>query len=211
MPKYRAGGPKALQLAARWERAFEMRRDGYTIAEIGKETRIDPSNLSVGFRAQLEKVKTQGAEELRAVQNERTLEVLRTASEIHRQFIPAVDSRGRVILVPAYDENGQPLLDENGQQVVLPKRDESTRLNALNTSIKAIDKISQINGCDAPAHSVVENIGAGLDHEITFNVCDAGARHPSIEALNPAELELVLQFIRDNNLGTSAPTEGAFV
>lgn len=211
MPKYKPGGPRALELAERWKRAFEMRRDGYTLVEIGEAVRMDPSNLAKGFRAQLEKVKTQGAEELRAVQNERALEVLRTASEIHRQFIPAVDSRGRVILVPAYDSDGQPLLDENGQQVVLPKRDEATRLTALNTSIKAIDKISQINGIDAPAHTLVENIGAGLDHEITFKVADVGARHPLIEALSETELEQVLQYIRDNGFGTKQLSNESFL
>lgn len=197
MPRLNPGGPLGLARAAKLETAYKMRIDGKTLNAISEVTGINKGDLSREFRKQVARVSKEGGEALHALQNERALEVLASANEIHRRFIPVLDNKGLPVMEPAYDGNGQPLLDENGQQVVLPKRDEAQRIQALNTSIKAISQISELNGLTGAAAAPPPV----FDFEVNFNVVDTGPKHPLFEDLNPTEVEIVVQYIRDNGLG----------
>ncbi|MBP5996973.1 MAG: hypothetical protein KA535_03395 [Azonexus sp.] len=169
--KHNLSGRFVISLKERREKALQLRKDGLTLRQISEQVGIHFADLGRYFSEYKSESIKELREELFAMQTERLYELWRAAAEDMRKFVPVVDAKGKMIMVPILNQHGEPVLGPDGQVLTAPMRDFGVHLNAINVATRVAEKLAAHFGLDAPTRSLVMN-NAENPHEITFRIVE---------------------------------------
>lgn len=194
------GHTQNLQARARFVDATEeegilnLRREGHTIAEIGRITGWSPMTVQRRIERYIANENAKHAPELRAIEASRLEHLWERAMEAVTSTTLVTDSKGNPVRVPVLDSDGQLVLDEAGQPVMAYQIDRAPVLAGVAACVRVMDRKAKLLGLDLPQRVAIEDsrVQAGPT-EITFRVIEAeSGRH-----LTDAERAEVLERTAD--------------
>ena len=177
----------------------ELRMQGYNFAQIAQQLGIRPQHAHEQHRRAMKAIIQEPAQEVRDLEVTRLDMMLASLHADYNKFFP-VDNSGQVIRDVVEDEDGNPVLREDGRAVTYKLEDIGPRMQILDRMLKIQDRRAKLLGLDAPVRRTLEGVDGG---PVKFD-------HNTLRGLSDSELtQMVLLMEKATSSDAPAPTEGS--
>ena len=130
-------------------KVLELYRDTPNFAHIARELDFSEKYVKELYKKALKAIIVDAVEDFRKIELARLDRIHTECMRIVNGFHPVV-SAGGVVRDIAEDENGNPILDEDGNPMTFRLQDVGPRLAAIDRALKAADRRAKLLGLDAP-------------------------------------------------------------
>lgn len=177
----------------------ELRLQGYSWPEIGEKMGMKPAHAHEQHRRALAAIIREPAMEVREMEIRRLDALLRDLHDDYRKFFPVVNA-GQVVRDVLEDENGDPILQEDGRMKTYKLEDIGPRLQILDRMLKIQERRAKLLGLDAPVRRTLEGADGG---PVKFD-------HNSLRGLTEAELTAFIALMeKAAGSDSTEPAEGS--
>lgn len=162
----------------------ELRMQGYNFTQIAEQLGIRPQHAHEQHRRAMKSIIQAPAQEVRDLEVTRLDMMLASLHADYVKFFPVVNS-GQVIRDVLENEDGTPVVHEDGRPVTYKLEDIGPRMQILDRMLKIQDRRAKLLGLDAPVRRTLEGADGG---PVKFD-------HNSLRGLNDIELAQVIQLL----------------
>ena len=172
-----------------------LRLTGMNFSEIGAALGIRPQHAHEQHRRAMQRVIQEPAQEVRELEVRRLDDMLKKLNDDYHKFFPLVNS-GQVVRDVMEDEDGEPIMKEDGRAVTYKLEDIGPRMAILDRMLKIMERRAKLLGLDAPVRRTLEGADGG---PVKFD-------HNSLRGLSDVELTTVVTLLEKAALSDTNST-----
>jgi predicted DNA-binding protein YlxM (UPF0122 family) len=164
--------PFKIMMAERAAEIMRLRRTtNMSLQAIADVVGMDRSNVHKTILKSIKNVLNREANELLVHELTRLQQIEDATVEAAFEWRVALDADGKAIYEPLFTADGCPVRDADGNQVVVPRRDNASNERAKLILLKTHEARCRLLGLQAPTK--FQNVGGDAPESITFRVIDA--------------------------------------